>query len=183
MTEKALLNTPFLVLRLFSSPSAGSLFAGPLADLHVAHVAAVDRKAHGRADLVESELPGGPGIDCQQVVDGIVDDLEDVGMPGDEEFQVHGLDFLYGARIVMAGITPDVGHQHLHPFAFESQECGVDAAGHAAVDIAAHGTQRLESSNPVGEFDRADVARMPDFVHVFQKSRGACRRRFRGCRR
>lgn len=35
-----------------------------------------------RADLVEAELPGGSGVDVEQVVDGIVDDFEDVGMPG-----------------------------------------------------------------------------------------------------
>ena len=118
---------------------------------------------------MEAELPGGSGVDMEQVVDGIVDDFEDVGMPGDEEFRVHGLDFLHGARVVMAGITSDVGHQHLHPLALEGLERGIDAAGHAAVDVAAHGAERLECGDPVGQLDRADVARMPDFVHVFQK--------------
>lgn len=61
------------------------LFPRPFADLHVAHVGAVDDQPHGRAHLVQPVLPGGAGVDVQQVVDGVVDHLEDVRVPGDKE--------------------------------------------------------------------------------------------------
>ena len=87
MTEKALRTVGF------SSPPAGFLAAGPLADLHVAHFGAVDYEPYGRAHLVEPVLPGGAGIDVQQVVDGIVDDLQDMRMSGNEKLGVQLLFF------------------------------------------------------------------------------------------
>ena len=89
-----------------------------------------------------------------------------MGVPGDEEFRVHGLDFLHRPRIVAARIAADVGHQHPDALAFEGEELGVDAARQSAVDVAAHGFQRFEGGDPVGQLDRADVARVPEFVDV-----------------
>ena len=79
------------------------------------HLSGVERQPDGGPDLLESELPGGSGIDGQQFVDGIVHHLEDVRMPRDEEFGMQGLNLLYGARVVMAGVAADVGHQHPNP--------------------------------------------------------------------
>ena len=106
---------------------------------------------------MESELPGGSGIDRQQVVDGVVGHLEYMGVPGDEELRTHGLDLGDGARVVAARIAPDVGHQHPDALAFEREELGIDAAGQSAVDVAADGPERFEGGDPVGQFDRPDV--------------------------
>lgn len=59
-----------------------------------------------------------------------------------------------------------MGHQHPDALGFEREELGVDAACHAAVDVAAHGFQRFEGGDPVGQLDRSDVARMPDFIDL-----------------
>ena len=105
----------------------------------------------------------------QQVVDGVVGHLEYMGVPGDEELRTHGLDLGDGARVVAARIAPDVGHQHLHLLAAEGEEVGVDAAGHAAVDVARDGAQGLEGGNAVGQLERPDVSRMPDLIDLAQK--------------
>lgn len=95
------------------------LFPRPFADLHIAHVGAVDNQPDGGADFVKPVRSGGAGIDVQQVVHWIVDDFEDVGVSGDEKFRAQGLDPCQCARIITARVTPDVCHQDLNPFAFE----------------------------------------------------------------
>ena len=90
-------------------------------------------------------------------------------MAGDEEFGMQLLDAAERPRIVVAGIAADVGHQHLHLLAAEGEEVGVDAAGHAAVDVARDGAQGLEGGNAVGQLERPDVSRMPDLIDLAQK--------------
>ena len=63
--------TPHILFPFLLSPR-------PFADLHVAHVGAVDDQPHGGADFVEPVLSGGAGIDVQQVVNRVVGDFEDV---------------------------------------------------------------------------------------------------------
>lgn len=141
----------------------------PFADLHVAHIGAVDDQSHGGADFVEPVLSGGAGIDVQQVVNRVVGDFEDVRVSGDEEFRAQGLDLRYGARVVAARVAADVGHQDPDPFAFEREEIGVYAARKAAVDVARYGPQGLERGDGVGQFERPDVARVPDFIDVLEE--------------
>lgn len=52
--------------------------AVPVADLHVADVAAVDGKAYGCADVMESVAACGARVDMEQVIYVIVDNLQDV---------------------------------------------------------------------------------------------------------
>jgi len=153
----------------FSLPGRDFLPPGPLADLHVAHLRAVDRKAHGRADLVEAVFARCAGVDVQQVVDRIVHDLEYMGVPRDEEFGVHAADSGQRPRVVAAGVAADVGHQHPHAFAVEDVEVGVDAARERVVDVSGHGPQGLEGCDAVRDLERTDVARVPDFVHVAEE--------------
>lgn len=70
-----------------------------------------------------------------------------------------------GGRVA-TGIAPDVGHQHRERFASEAGRCGPGQAGGAVVDVAIDGVQGFEGGDAVGQFDRADVARVPQFVHL-----------------
>jgi hypothetical protein len=64
----------------------------PFADFHVADVGAVDGEAQGAAHLVETVAAGSAGVEVKQVVNGVVDDLENVGVPRDEDFRAQRLD-------------------------------------------------------------------------------------------
>ena len=75
----------------------------PFADFHVADVGAVDGEAQGAAHLVETVAAGSAGVEVKQVVNGVVDDLENVGVPRDEDFRAQRLDPRYGLRGVVAG--------------------------------------------------------------------------------
>ena len=154
--------TPHILFPFLLSPR-------PFADLHVAHVGAVDHQSHGSADFVETVFAGCARVDMQQVVNRIVDHLEDMRMPGDEEFGMQRLYLCRCARVVMARVAADMGHQHPHALAFECEEIRVDAACEPSVDVARDGAQGFERRDRVGQFERADVARMPDFVHVLEE--------------
>lgn len=52
--------------------------ARPLADLHIAHLFAVDDQTDGRAHLVDAVVAGSSRIDGQQRVDGVVHHAQDV---------------------------------------------------------------------------------------------------------
>ena len=47
---------------------------GPLADLHVAHLGAVDDETQRRADFVDAVISRSAGVEVEQSVDRIVDD-------------------------------------------------------------------------------------------------------------
>ena len=57
-------------------------------------------------------------------------------MSGDEEFGMQRLYFCRCARVVMARVAADMGHQHPHALAFECEEIRVDAACEPSVDVA-----------------------------------------------
>ena len=82
---------------------------------------------------------------------------------------MQGLDLLHGTGIVAAGVAADMGHQHPHAFALEREEGRVNPPGHAAVDIPAYGAQGFEGGDAVGQFERADVSGVPDFVDLFEE--------------
>ena len=111
----------------------------PFADFHVADVGAVDGEAQGAAHLVETVAAGSAGVEVKQVVNGVVDDLENVGVPRDEDFRAQRLDPRYGLRGVVAGIAADVGHQDAHPFALEGEKFAVGASHDTAIWSATSG--------------------------------------------
>lgn len=141
----------------------------PFADFHVADVGTVDGEAQGAAHLVETVAAGSAGVEVKQVVNGVVDDLENVGVPRDEDFRAQRLDPRYGLRGVVAGIAADVGHQDAHPFALEGEKFAVGASHDTSVDIAIDGPQGFERRDLVGDLRRADVPGVPDFVHVLEE--------------
>ena len=64
---------------------------------------------------METVAAGSAGVEVKQVVNGVVDDLENVGVPRDEDFRAQRLDPRYGLRGVVAGIAADVVIRTLTP--------------------------------------------------------------------
>ena len=90
---------------------------------------------------------------------------------GDEEFGWRRIYASHNRAVVIAGISPDMLHQHIHLLAFESEHLWKHASEVSTVAVAAHSPQRTESRQAVGEFGTADVARMPYLVarlEIFQ---------------
>ena len=143
---------------------------GPLADLHVAHLGAVDDETQRRADFVDAVISRSAGVEVEQSVDRIVDDPQDVGVSRHEERGACRPDAREDARVVAARIASDVGHEHRRLFAPEEVDQRPDAPHRAAVGIAADGPQRFEGGDAVGQFQRADVAGVPDLVDVREKA-------------
>jgi len=144
--------------------------AGPLADLHIADVGAVDDEAQRRAHFVDAVVARSARVEVEQPVDGIVHDAQDVGVARHEDRGASRLDALEDARVVAARVAADVGHQHRGLLAAEEVDERPYAPRRAAVGIAAHGAQGFESGDAVGQLERADVARVPDFIDVGEKS-------------
>ena len=143
---------------------------GPLADLHVAHLGAVDDETQRRADFVDAVISRSAGVEVEQSVDRIVDNPQDVGVSRHEERGACRPDAREDARVVAARIASDVGHEHRRLFAPEEVDQRPDAPHRASVGIAADGPQRFEGGDAVGQFQRADVAGVPDLVDVREKA-------------
>ena len=109
--------------------------------------------------------PAAPGF----TADLVVHHAQDMRVPADEQARPHGPDAVDDVRGVVARVAADVGHQHGDLLAREGQKLRVDAAREAAVDVARDGAQGLEGGDAVGQLERADVARVPDFVYVTEK--------------
>ena len=69
----------------------------------------------------------------------------------------------------MAGIAADVGHVDVDILDMEGQALGVLHPYDVVVDVAMHGPQGLEVGQGLGRLDAADVARMPQLIHVFEE--------------
>ena len=85
-------------------------------------------------------------------------------MAADEELRRTGIETASDAGVVVAGIAADVLHEHFDALALESVFLAEHVAEVATVDVAIDGTQRCNLLQPLGQFDRADVAGVPDFV-------------------
>ena len=70
---------------------------------------------------------------------------------------------------VVAGIATDVGHVDIDILDMEKQVLGILHPHDMVVDVAMHGPQGLEVGQGLGRLDAADVARMPQLIHVFEE--------------
>ena len=145
---------------------AGGRSFWPLADLQIADVAAVDDEPHGRAHFVEAVFAGCTRIDVEGVVAAVVNDLQDVRVARDDQVRAVLPDGVEKRRGIASRIAADVGHQHRDLLAREAGRFGPREAGGVVVDVAVDGVQGFEGGDAVGQFDRADVARVPQFVHL-----------------
>ena len=70
---------------------------------------------------------------------------------------------------VVAGIATDVGHVDIDILDMEEQILGILHPHDMVVDVAMHGTQRLEVGQSIGGLDVADVASMPQLVNILKE--------------
>lgn len=90
--------------------------------------------------------------------------LEDVAVATDEELGRTGEELIADAPVVAAGITSDMGHQHIRSLTSPSKLLRKHTTQVAAVAVADNGSQGSESSKAVGKFYGTDVARVPDLI-------------------
>ena len=102
----------------------------------------------------------------KQVEFFVVDYLQDMRMAADVKVRLFVLQNVFHLGHVMAWIAADVGHVDVDVFHVEKQILWILHSHHMVVDVAMHGTQRLEMRQGIGGFNVADVARMPQLVDV-----------------
>lgn len=105
------------------------------------------------------------GIDYQHIPLGITHDLQDMGMSAYEYIRPVFVYQLSRPRIITARIASDMGHEHLHAFAFEETMERVDEAKVVIVAIAGYTDQRLELRNLFRQIHTSpEISRMPDLI-------------------
>ena len=114
----------------------GMLLAGVLPNLHIADLAAVNFEAYGGAYSVGTILACSSRVDVEQIVYWVVNDFEDMRVPGNKDLGTAGLNLRHGTGIVSTRITSDMGHQYVALLDTEKGEVVECAAGDASVDIA-----------------------------------------------
>ena len=90
-------------------------------------------------------------------------------VPADVQVGLLFLQDVLHFRHVVAGIAPDMGHVDIDILDMEKQVLGVLHPHDMVIDVAMHGTQRLEVGQSIGSLDVADVARMPQLVNILEE--------------
>lgn len=85
------------------------------------HTVAVYPETEGCTDGVPSLYAAGAGIDGQHPVFVVIDDFQYMGMPAYEDVGPEIVDECPGSQVIPSGISPDMGHQDLPAFTFETQ--------------------------------------------------------------
>lgn len=139
-----------------------------LYDFQIFNLLAVDDKPHQCAHLVEAIPAGRPRVNVQASNGGVVHHLQQMRVARNEEPRRMRINLAADAGIVLAGIAPNVLHQHIHlltlpPIGFRESDANI-----AAVYVAIHRTQWSDFCQSVSHFHGADVARVPNFIAVLE---------------
>jgi len=89
-------------------------------------------------------------------------------MPTDEQLRRVGVYPGLYSRGVPAGVAADVRHPHIYILAFKAQVQRVGAAYILPVDIAINTTQGFKGGQFIGQFNGAEIARVPYLVAVLE---------------
>jgi len=89
-------------------------------------------------------------------------------MPADEQVGRFVSERPPDALVVGARVAADVGDPYPDAFALKTLVELEAATQSATVDVPADCFERLEFSQCVGDFKRTDIARMPNFVALFE---------------
>ena len=90
-------------------------------------------------------------------------------VPADVQVGLLFFQDVFHFRHVVAWIAPDVGHVDIDILDMEKQVLGILHPHDMVVDVAMHGTQRLEVGQGIGSLDVADVASMPQLVNILEE--------------
>ena len=90
-------------------------------------------------------------------------------MSADEQVGLLVLQNAFHLGHVMVRIATNVGHVDINIFNMEVQVFRILHAHDMVVDVAMHGTQRLEMSQGISGFNAANVTRMPQLVNILKE--------------
>ena len=129
---------------------------------------AINFEAEQCADCVNAEVPSGARVHGEERERAVVLHFQDVRVAADKELRAHVDEAVIDLGIVVTWVTADVGHQHIHLLAAESQKLGEFVAHRAAVDVAIDATQRVQFGKAVGHLTVTKVATVPHLVALAQ---------------
>ena len=103
-------------------------------------------------------------IDVEYIQRLVILHLQYMRVPADEQLWGTHQNAALDGRVVVAGITADMLHQHLRPIHRETENLRIELPYHLPVNFAIHGTEGTESRQLLCHFQRTDVTGMPYFV-------------------
>lgn len=138
--------------------------------LQIVNFALVDVETQSRPFNMKALDARGAGVKHQHIEILVVNDFQYVRMSADENVRLIAHQKGVGRAVILSGIAPDVGHQHLHTLAGPETVQRVVVAKVVVVAVAAHAHKRLE----IGDGGRdlkspSEVAGVPDFVNRGEK--------------
>ncbi len=92
-------------------------------------------------------------------------------MTADEKIRWFYPEYVKNVRGILSRVTPDVGHEHVHPFALEPQEFRILQADVLGVNIPIHPPQGFCFPELCSHFLAPEISRMPYFIAVFKNPR------------
>ena len=108
---------------------------------------------------------GSPRIDHHHVPFRVADDLEYMGMAADEYVRTVFHDEFHRSLVVTSGIASDMGHQDLHPLAFEKTVERMGEAEIMVVTIACDAEKRMGPGDFVSKLQPpSEIPGMPYLV-------------------
>ena len=131
---------------------------------------AINMKAEGRPESVPALVTTGPRVDIQDFFGLIIHNLQDVGMPADEDIGPMLPDERPGLGIIVAGRPSDVGHQHFQTLALPAAIQRAPVQQPPVVAVADDALQRLERRDLRLRVQSApEVPGMPDLVDILEE--------------
>ena len=131
---------------------------------------AINVKAEGRPESVPTLVSTGPRVHVQEIIGLIIHNLQDVGMPADEEVGPMLPDERPGLGIIVAGRPSDVGHQHFQALAFPAAVQRAPVQQPPVVAIADDSHQGLERGDLRLRVQPApEIPGVPDHIDILQK--------------
>ena len=137
-------------------------------DFQIAERTIVYHKTHQRTHFVKPADACRSRIDVEQIERLVILHFQNMRMPADEQFGwMHQYAAPYG-RIVLAGVTADVFHQHFRSLDRKAQCLRIKSADVLPVNVSIHSPEGTKSSILLCHLQRNDVAVMPVFVALFK---------------
>lgn len=133
-------------------------------DFHVVDAFARDAEAQERAHEVVAIMARRAGIKMEEMILRIAGHAQDVAMAAHQKLGWMGEEGRAERAVVVAGVSANVFEENIDLLAAKTQGFGEGHSQFAPVDIATHSAKRRNFGQSLGHFERADVARVPDFV-------------------
>ena len=127
-------------------------------------------EAEGGAYQLPALQAGGSGVHRKHIELVVPLYLQDMRVPADEQSGLHLHYRPPGHLTVVAGISPDVGHQHFQPLAIEALKLREVVAGGIPVAVAMYPYHRLEVLDTLEEsFIATQITGVPELIHGLQE--------------